>query len=626
MEDIITGKNVPDSSWSEAKRQEWELLDTKVQKAIILSIDRKMLMHLLNCKTSREMLDKLTSIYGKDTEQKKCALLQEFFNYSFVKESDIATHVSTLENLPCRLHSLNQTIDDTMLITKILATLPAQYVHFASAWDSTPLAEKTLSNLIARLQREENRLKLEETAQENLAFKSSIKKCYKCNGLNHIAKYCRQKSAERNYFKDRIEEKPKTNTGNHSRNNQRCSICKKTNHAERDCYFRKNKTAATGRYTDEKRDHFKFLEGSRSQNGLYVIDMKKTNTLESLLTTNRDTIQWHRKLGHLSFANMQKLINISEGMNSISKFNNNPEICDICIKAKQTRNPFNGERDRASKPLEIIHTDVCGPIEPTTWDGMKYFITFLDDFTHFAAVFPIRGKHEVTEIVKSYLKQCQAKWERKVVKLRCDNGREYANKELQDWCKNNGTILDFTVPYSPQLNGKAERLNRTILEKALSLDSKINKVMWGEAVRTAIYLINRSPTTTSDKTQAENWIKKKPDLTNLQIFGCDAHAKELGYLKKLDERSKKYTMVGYSTNGYRLWDEYKKRIIIVRDVIFKNTSETEEEPINESKTSRAIIRTEHNEINDVLNTNKQLADLLTKQLSNFVTSLIDAHL
>ncbi|KZC04446.1 hypothetical protein WN55_03260 [Dufourea novaeangliae] len=145
-------------------------------------------------------MDKLTSIYGKDTEQKKCALLQEFFNYSFAKGSDIGTHVSTHENLSYRLNVLDQTIDDTMLITKTLTTLPAEYKHFASAWDSTPLAERTLINLIARLQLEENRLKLEETAQENVAFKSSIRKCYKCNGFNHIAKFCKKESAERNQF------------------------------------------------------------------------------------------------------------------------------------------------------------------------------------------------------------------------------------------------------------------------------------------------------------------------------------------------------------------------------------------------------------------------------------------
>ena len=88
-------------------------------------------------------------------------MLQEFFNYSFVKGSYITTHVSTLESLSFRLNALRQSIDDTMLITKLLASLPAQYRHFASAWDSALSADKILTNLITRLQFEKNKLKWE---------------------------------------------------------------------------------------------------------------------------------------------------------------------------------------------------------------------------------------------------------------------------------------------------------------------------------------------------------------------------------------------------------------------------------------------------------------------------------
>ena len=78
-------------------------------------------------------------------------------------------------------------------------------------------------------------------------------------------------------------------------------------------------------------------------------------------------------------------------------------------KGETNPQPFNIERTKTSESLEIIHSDVCGPIEPTTWDGMKYFVIFLDDFTHFAAVFPIKGKFEVAKTVKLYLRQYQAK-------------------------------------------------------------------------------------------------------------------------------------------------------------------------------------------------------------------------
>lgn len=112
--------------------------------------------------------------------------------------------------------------------------------------------------------------------------------------------------------------------------------------------------------------------------------------------------------------------------------------------------------------------------------------------------------------------------------------------------------------------------------RALIFDSNMKKEMWGEAVYTATFLLNRSPTTTTECTPIEMWEHKKPDLRRLQLFGCDAYAKVLGPLKKLDERYKKYTFVGYAPVGYRLWDSSKRKIHIARDVKFGNLTKKEE--------------------------------------------------
>lgn len=131
--------------------------------------------------------------------------------------------------------------------------------------------------------------------------------------------------------------------------------------------------------------------------------------------------------------------------------------------------------------------------------------------------------------------------------------------------------MDYTIPHSSQLNGKAERINRTLMDKARALifDTKVDK-MWGEAVLISAYLINRSPTGTMDVTSAEKWFNKKPNLSRLQIFGSTVFAKILGPMKKLDNRSKKCIFVGYGTNGYRLWDPDTQKTFISRDVVFIN--------------------------------------------------------
>lgn len=137
-----------------------------------------------------------------------------------------------------------------------------------------------------------------------------------------------------------------------------------------------------------------------------------------------------------------------------------------------------------------------------------------------------------------------------------------------------GVKTDNTAPFSPQMNSKAERLNRTLCEKmrALLFDSGLEKEMWGEALRVSCYVTNRSPSVACDVTPIQLWTKVRPDLSKLKLFGCDAFAKNLRYTKKLDERSEKLKFVGYAHNGFRLWDSVKRKVITSRDVKFGDVS------------------------------------------------------
>lgn len=162
-------------------------------------------------------------------------------------------------------------------------------------------------------------------------------------------------------------------------------------------------------------------------------------------------------------------------------------------------------------------------------------------------VFLIKRKDEVAGKIKEYVERVEAKWNTRVSKLRCDNGREYINSKMITWCENRGIEMDKTVSYTPQLNGKAERLNRTLMDKtrALIFYSGLNK-MWGEALYTSVYLVNKSPTNTLKTSPYEMWESKKPNLKNLQLFGSEAHVKIVKPLRKLDKRSKKYIFISYA--------------------------------------------------------------------------------
>lgn len=136
----------------EARREAaWRRKDANAQKLIVTTIDKKPLLHILNCTTSYEMWSKISNIYERESEQQKCNLLQSFYTAVYDKGTDIATYISKLRNIAYRLNALDTKIDDSMLISKILSTLPDNLKHFVSAWDSSERAQKTMENLTARL-------------------------------------------------------------------------------------------------------------------------------------------------------------------------------------------------------------------------------------------------------------------------------------------------------------------------------------------------------------------------------------------------------------------------------------------------------------------------------------------
>lgn len=152
-----------------------------------------------------------------------------------------------------------------------------------------------------------------------------------------------------------------------------------------------------------------YMQGRRNSSGLYEIQfLPEERAFYAQKEKKLD--RWHRRFGHIGNSQLKKLLTMSSGINLKEKdVTEENDVCDICMRAKQTRKPFNKERTRATRALEIIHTDVCGPIDPITWDGNRYFITFLDDYTHHTSVYPMKGKFEVFEKVKEYIQEAESK-------------------------------------------------------------------------------------------------------------------------------------------------------------------------------------------------------------------------
>ena len=165
-------------------------------------------------------------------------------------------------------------------------------------------------------------------------------------------------------------------------------------------------------------------------------------------------------------------------------------VCTGCALGKNTKKSFPSSESRAKGILDLVHSDVCGPMTATSLEGFSYFTTFIDDFSRKTWVYFLKKKDEVFSKFKEFKALVENATNRRIRVLRSDNGGEYTSKEFNNFCKDAGIKKEFTVPYNPPQNGVAERKNRSIIEasKALIHDQGVSMFLWAEAVSTAVYV------------------------------------------------------------------------------------------------------------------------------------------
>jgi hypothetical protein len=260
--------------------------------------------------------------------------------------------------------------------------------------------------------------------------------------------------------------------------------------------------------------------------------------------------KWHLRFGHLHFSGL-KLLSSSGMVHGLPVIKPPSNVCEECILGKQARLPFpNGKSWRASSPLQLVHTDICGPIEPMSLGGNKYFITFIEDFNKKFWVYFLKEKSAAFTVFKNFKALVENQSGYKLVTLRSDRGGEYTSKEFDKYCREQGIKHQFTTTYTPQQNRIAERKNCTILNmtKTLLKEKGLPKQLWAEAVTCSIYLLNRCPTkSVKNMTPQEAWSDNNTIVAHLRIFGCLAYSQvPESKRKKLDDHGEKCIFLGYS--------------------------------------------------------------------------------
>lgn len=349
------------------------------------------------------------------------------------------------------------------------------------------------------------------------------------------------------------------------------------------------------------------LATGRIKEHLYCLDIAAQQAKLSAQKHADCIHKWHRRLGHrhpdcikeMQRRDLARDLTVSDCSEMMK--------CQCCIKAKATRMTIPKKSEsRASRPLDLVHSDVCGPMKTRTVGDKRYMLTFIDDYFRFTVTYLIQSKDEVLEKLQDYVTMTRNRFKRNMLTLRSDNGGEFTGQKIERYLRGLGIEHQKTVPYTPEQNGVSERKNRSLTEmmRCMLTDSGLPDKYWGEAAATATYLQNRLLSKAVRKTPYELWHGKKPSLKHIRVFGCRAFA----YIpaekrSKLQNRAVEGVLVGYSehSKGYRILNPKTGKVIIsnsvtfieeTRDDVIIPVDSTEEESTESKETDEVEITQE----------------------------------
>ncbi|GJW10391.1 putative ribonuclease H-like domain-containing protein [Tanacetum coccineum] len=335
--------------------------------------------------------------------------------------------------------------------------------------------------------------------------------------------------------------------------------------------------------------NFKLIDESQvllrvpRKNNMYSVDLKNIVPKGGLTclfakATSDESKLWHRRLGHLNFKTMNKLVkgNLVRGLPS--KLFENDQTCVACQKGKQHKASCKSKtKNSISLPLHLLHMDLFGPTFVKSLMKKMYCLVVTNDYSRFTWVFFLATKDETSGILKSFITGIENLVDHKVKVIRCDNGTEFKNREMNQFCKMKGILRQFSVARTPQQNGVAERRNMTLIEAARTMlaDSKLPTTFWTEAVNTACYVQNRVLVVKPhNKTPYELFHGRTPTLSFMRPFGCPVTIlNTIDHLGKFNGKVDEGFFVGYSLNS-KAFRVFNSRTRIVEENLHIRFSES----------------------------------------------------
>nr|GEV91235.1 putative ribonuclease H-like domain-containing protein [Tanacetum cinerariifolium] len=400
------------------------------------------------------------------------------------------------------------------------------------------------------------------------------KACYICGSFNHLQARCKYHQRERmvngthhsmvNHNANTVPKAILTRTClkpvnsvrpvNPKRNFQRRAACnninffKKVNTAREKVNTARPNLAVLNTVRINKADESYVLLKVPRKNNMYSVDMKNIVPKKDLTclvakATNNESMLWHRRLSHINFKNINKVVkdNLVRGLPTKHFENNQTYVA--CLKGKQHKVSFKSKiHNFISQPLFIFHIDLFGPTSVSSIMHKKYSLVITDDFSRFTWVFFLATKDETSRILKSFFTEIKNLVDKKVKTVRCDNGTKFKNRVMNEFCEEKGIKREYNIARTPQQNGVAKRRNMTLIE----------------AARTIVPVVKPH-----FKTPYELFRGRTPTLSFMRPFGYDVTIlNTLDHLGKFNGKSDEGFFVGYSTNSkaFRVYDTKTRKV------------------------------------------------------------------
>ncbi|SCZ87233.1 BZ3500_MvSof-1268-A1-R1_C159g00810 [Microbotryum saponariae] len=312
---------------------------------------------------------------------------------------------------------------------------------------------------------------------------------------------------------------------------------------------------------DIAKDGRAIAHGTRVNDGLYLLDADHTKCQHLAFLSRSESpvplLTLHRCLGHLAPSSIQKMIaaGLLDGFGAGYSDKDVEEfVCNACLGSKGHRLPFPDSESHSAERLGLVHSDVLSFPTPSL-TGKRYLVTFLDDHSRKLWAYAIDHKSDVFPTFQTWL-------------------AEYRSNAFTEFCKSKGIRRQYSIPYTPQQNGRAERVNLSIVEGVLALlaDARLPATFWDEAAAYFVYCKNRcSHSALAKQTPESVWNGQRTTATALHPFGCTAWLTVAPDLRsKLDPKAARVIFTGYdlASKAFRFFDHSINKIVLGRNATF----------------------------------------------------------